>query len=402
MLGGVVVLVIDTGNVIPSVSGPIIIESDDDWVKYNFQGTGSKFDPYIIDKYVIKTDEDHSIFISDTEKSFVIRNCIFKANKICIYIKNVESDIVKIHCNQFSDFILMGVYVTNSIEELEIYNNKFTNYDGIVGICLGGSGNGLCKIYNNSIYSDYRLHSGGIFVEGFSSTLIENNTIQHCLFAIGFSGSNVLVQRNYLCNNEWGITPESAFLCNITNNLLTNNKFSFQAEHSYQLIISNNIIENSGNYSMNMRNCGEMSIIHNIIQSNQGGLAFYGQYFTLVGNNTFFNNTLGIHIYDDEESFSQYGNAINNTLSFNRFENTTSFAVYLGINSNYTLVYGNSFISNYFGGSSQAYDVGANNYWYNPLSNYGNYWKDWIGSGSYQIAGSASSEDLYPLDEAHV
>jgi len=37
--------------------------------------------------------------------------------------------------------------------------------------------------------------------------------------------------------------------------------------------------------------------------------------------------------------------------------------------------------------------------WYDSATLEGNFWSDWSGIGSYSIDGSASSEDLYPLDE---
>ena len=78
MLTGAIVLIIDSGEVFPNVSGTITIEKDEDWENYSFQGTGSQNDPFIIDNYVIKTDEDYCVFISETEKSFIIDNDIVK------------------------------------------------------------------------------------------------------------------------------------------------------------------------------------------------------------------------------------------------------------------------------------------------------------------------------------
>ncbi|GAH56561.1 unnamed protein product, partial [marine sediment metagenome] len=44
-----------------------------------------------------------------------------------------------------------------------------------------------------------------------------------------------------------------------------------------------------------------------------------------------------------------------------------------------------------------AYDDGVNNIWYDPVTQEGNYWWDYSGTGNYTIPGSARSNDTYPL-----
>ena len=63
------------------------------------------------------------------------------------------------------------------------------------------------------------------------------------------------------------------------------------------------------------------------------------------------------------------------------------------------LLHHNSFIDNNLIGTSQAYDRGANNLWYDAKKKKGNYWSDWNKTGSYSIDGSADSFDLYPLNK---
>ena len=60
-------------------------------------------------------------------------------------------------------------------------------------------------------------------------------------------------------------------------------------------------------------------------------------------------------------------------------------------------VFGNIFIDNFIGGTSQALDDGINNTWFDKNTNEGNYWSDWLGVGNYTIDGEANSEDPYPL-----
>ena len=60
-------------------------------------------------------------------------------------------------------------------------------------------------------------------------------------------------------------------------------------------------------------------------------------------------------------------------------------------------IHRNNFIDNNLGGSSQGFDDGTDNTWYDIITSKGNYWNDWSGSGSYAIDGSANCVDLYPL-----
>ena len=60
------------------------------------------------------------------------------------------------------------------------------------------------------------------------------------------------------------------------------------------------------------------------------------------------------------------------------------------------VVYGNIFYENNLGGSSQGYDDGISNVWYDAINSQGNAWSDYSGTGSYSIEGIASSVDIHP------
>lgn len=48
--------------------------------------------------------------------------------------------------------------------------------------------------------------------------------------------------------------------------------------------------------------------------------------------------------------------------------------------------------------SSQGYDEGVNNYWYNATTQIGNYWSDSSRSGGYSIDGSSGSMDEFSIN----
>jgi hypothetical protein len=50
-------------------------------------------------------------------------------------------------------------------------------------------------------------------------------------------------------------------------------------------------------------------------------------------------------------------------------------------------------------GTSQGYDAGRENLWFDEEYKVGNHWSDFEGRGKYSIDGSAESVDKYPLNE---
>ncbi len=118
----------------------------------------------------------------------------------------------------------------------------------------------------------------------------------------------------------------------------------------------------------------------------------YSGFTTVVSNICNKNNNIGIYIYE-----SVYGNVTYNVLWRN-----VGYGVYLSASSDNSRVHHNNFVANNLGGTSQACDDGASNYWYDTLALEGNYWSDWSGTGSYAIDGSAGAIDLYPFDKPTV
>jgi parallel beta-helix repeat protein len=123
-----------------------------------------------------------------------------------------------------------------------------------------------------------------------------------------------------------------------------------------------------------------------MIFSQSSGLS----YNNLVYNNTCYLNDYGMRLVG-AQNISVYRNRFeeNNNYGLELITNTISASI------NCT-IYSNSFILNNLGGTSQAFDEGKGNKWYNDVTSTGNYWSDYTGSGPYHIAGSTAS-DLFPL-----
>jgi len=160
--------------------------------------------------------------------------------------------------------------------------------------------------------------------------------------------------------------------------------------YSNNAIIEDNTCENCGTGISSFRS-NNTDILRNTCDDNNEGIMIYSQDCLLEDNNLN-HNFVGIMIMGSQTLEVTGISVISNTV--------TSSMVY-GIEFySYTtnnVIHHNVFQDNALGGTSQAYDVGTNNIWYDTSTNQGNYWSDWSGSGSYSIDGSAGSEDPYPL-----
>jgi len=138
-------------------------------------------------------------------------------------------------------------------------------------------------------------------------------------------------------------------------------------------------------------NCSSNIISANLVSFNmETGIQVSGN-STLnnIIDNTMYNNTKGVGIYDSSD---------NNTIHGNIIRDNTNFGV--GISSDYNTIYRNCFINN----GLHARDDGANNAW--DYLAQGNYWDNYTGVDSdqngigdipYNITGAAGSQDNFPL-----
>ena len=78
------------------------------------------------------------------------------------------------------------------------------------------------------------------------------------------------------------------------------------------------------------------------------------------------------------------------------FQENVEYGIVLWGDDN--VVHHNTFVDNNIGGSSQAFDGGTNNVWYDISTLEGNFWSDYDGDGNYTMDGVGTA-DLYPLLE---
>jgi len=352
-----------------SSHSPIEITDDLDFTSANgvVSGSGVEEDPFIIEGWKIDASESHGIYISQTTKYFNIQKNFISAEgsspTSAIYIENVMSGTAKIENNDCQDKP-NGIFLYNSSNNF-LTNNSCTNCH--FGICVEESS-------NNNLLSNYCSYNCiGIYFKGLSN------------------GNNAT---NNICNsNDWeGIkTQNYTFLKNNTCNFNTGKGIYVHGSHNY--LINNHCL--NGYYGISLYFSDLNKIINNTCTLNKrDGISIRCSHNNVLINNNCSKNNNGIHLtYSD-----------NNILSRNLLVGN-SYGINLSLISKANLVYHNTFIDN--NRLSQAYDdvrcsiynEDKNNVWYNTVSNEGNFWSDYSGSGDYLIAGSANSIDPYPLDE---
>jgi len=250
-----------------------------------------------------------------------------------------SSNVIIEYCN-FTDLDDGILLASDSLNAIIRYNN-FWNLNG-KAIELSNTDDHY--IYNNSLWDcDY-----GIWIQNSYNNFVYNNTLQD--------------------GDQHGIYLYS----NAHNNFIyTNTVENFtQGIYLYSSVDSNNINNNT------------------VIDCNYG-IRFYGATSNIITyNNISDNSQYGIKF--DDGSASAY-----NTITYNDINDNGQYGIYIPYkkhkeNDDNTFHH-NNLIGNSLG---NAYDE-CNNDWDDGVSE-GNYWNDYVGSGSYAIPGG-ENQDNYPL-----
>ncbi|MFW9853061.1 MAG: nitrous oxide reductase family maturation protein NosD [Candidatus Thorarchaeota archaeon] len=295
---------------------PFFITHDDNFTHYGFSGFGNKTHPYIIEDYSITSSDAYGIYIENTTKFFIIRNCYIDAGEIGIYILDIA--------------------------------------DGTASILKN-----ICK--NNEV---------GIKLIDTSQAILANNTCT---------------------NNEFGIRLYRSPDAKITSNICKNNGFhGIYFENCLSPVLINNTCSNNKICgTLLYASFGTCFLNNTCSDNNLNGLYLDATMNAHIINNTFERNIrYGIELYISDYCFITYNALLENNL----------YGLYLQSGSDNNVIHHNTFHFNNLGGTSQAYDDGNNNQFYEIATNQGNYWSNYL-SGSYSIDGSSNSVDPYPLGE---
>jgi parallel beta-helix repeat protein len=418
----------------------IRILSDDDWSDYSFTGSGALNDPYLIEDLDINTEKKHGIYIQDTSKYFIIRNCSISADDYGIYILRVEPGCTTIIDNT-------------------IHNNDND------GICMFLSG--YSTINSNII----KFNGEGIYVTGSESCTIDSNLINYNKIGVDFDGSDgSSISNNRFQNNDFrsinivfsaGNRIENNIIFDFLNiwesegSLLRNNKFydsSLRISDSTTAAIAENEFLNGGiifsDYNedylsrfvihdntvngkeiglfMNLQNSTiEDSIYGQIILSNCDSLTIKNQSLSSTSYGLVFYNCNNIQVSESNCSDNSYEgiailssddiNITNNNfhcnqnngimiyssrnclIEANNFSKNDDYGVYIET-SQKNQIFRNNFLENNQKSLAQGFDDSKRNKWYNVETKEGNYWSDLGENCTYLLDGDSGARDLYPLN----
>lgn len=213
---------ISTANKIEyTVSGPIEITSDQDFIDLGFSGSGTKEDPYIIENYDISgINTKEGIYVADTTRYFIIRDCKITGAKHGIGIENIT-------------------YETAQIIDNYLYLNDEN------GIDLYDTSGHLIR--NNTLVEN---KMGLRFDECNDLTIIENafENNRGCGF-VTFNSDNLYISENLIFYSDYkGITCETTTNSTFYKNLFKNNDefgISLTSRCAGNIIYHNDFIENN-------------------------------------------------------------------------------------------------------------------------------------------------------------
>ncbi len=380
-----------------SNSEPIDISNNQDFVDLGFSGNGSDYNPFIIEDLIIITEEEEALSIEGVSCYFVIQNCTFQSVRTAALIGGSEHETFYLFNNTFQNSFRGALL----FESCVVANNTIKNNDyGLSHVdghntlienntCINNKNYGIsifknCKVRNN-VFVNCGLSGPNEIWDAKTNTVEDNNIVNGQKLGYFVNESNMMIDQDdygqiFLLNNSNVV---------VKNQNLSNAYIGIHVVVCSNLTLSNNVLS-SGFFGLLMNTASNVKIMSNYISDNlKDGIHIYRSLSVHLFNNTFFRNSRnGLALVETFESI----------VEFNLFQSNTKYGVniYSYFSFNYgSVLYHNSFFYN-GGRSSQAYDVGDGNQWYNSTLKEGNFWLS-PGFGSYKIAGEGNSKDLYPL-----
>ncbi len=358
-----------------AADAPIKVFNDSAWASVpGITGTGEIWNPYVIaDKTIDGGDVDVGIWIENTTKTFIIRNCSVTGGLFPyggIYIANVSNAIIDgNNCSGNA----VGIQLDRQCRNITIqYNNAAGNdWHGII-------------IYNNS---------SGVLVKRNNAS---GNTASGILISTQ-SYANTVEQNNVSGNGNRGISlVQTSSWNNISlNNCLGNTWYGIGLDSSSaNNTVIGNLVANGLHDGINIKNALNNTFIHNTAAGNAGaGIFLEGTSANnTVMDNTFANNIDGIYLT---------ASAKNNTFTRNNMTQNANYGANLTVGADGNWLISNNFSENVAG---QGWDTGAYNHWDNGSA--GNFWSDYAGVDAdddlagdtpYTIGGPASAKDNHPF-----
>ncbi len=371
--------------------GPISIVGDGDFTSENgvVGGSGTPDDPYIIEGWEISADEQTGIFITETTKYFIIRNCH-------IYSTTGEHDGIKLtgvqNCLGVKDCLIEGCRWGISIGGG--YNLVGIGEGCTVRNCEVGIeiyyGNGVrisgCSVENCTFFGD------GIRIHGYASMniTIEDCVLKNCYYGVNATGNigNLSITGCRIEGAQMGITNyiETPFGWewggSITN-LLVNGCSLEECVGSIWLgritnaSIGYNTIHSTRNMTGGVMPKGISLYAAFLSTIHHNYVSIEGEYGSGIGLTASTNITITYNDLIRCDIKGMYLSGVENlTITYNILAYNDLMGIDLSSPKGTCVLHHNDFVENRF---CQAWDATGNNTWYDKATNEGNYWSDHTG-----------------------
>lgn len=345
-----------------------------------------------------------------------IHDNTFTGGGLLIHPDNVLEELQSFDINNnYINGKILGYFIDQKDLEIltpdygQLYLINCSNAAVVDQVIVGdtGSGNYLYDIslwychtvtLSNSM-ADYDLY---IFIKYSEDVSVSDCTATfHTEYCnnISFSGNSgpgmffwesydVLIYDNTMSNGYYGIQTGTIHDFTIQANRFYSNTVGILLPTNANCTITQNIFENNEERGLWLGSSTNCTISENTFQHEQIA-AEITVFNSTVISNTFYQNVEALLMI-----YSRFNNITNNL-----FQETDSYGISIqNALSSWNNIHHNTFVDNNVGGTSQAFDEGPNNTWYEESTLEGNYWSDFSGTGNYSIDGSSLSFDLYPLN----
>ncbi|MCK4845128.1 MAG: right-handed parallel beta-helix repeat-containing protein, partial [Candidatus Heimdallarchaeota archaeon] len=305
---------------------PISITSDSDFEV--FPGTGIVEDPHIIEGYIITTTSNNGIYITDTTKYFVIRDCYVDASDYGIYIWNVTDGTATVINNTCNNNGYDGIKIDSSGSSTVVNNTCSNNYWDGISLSFSGSSTVANNTFTNcgldifeytiDAYLSYTIENNWVngkklgFYSNLDSTIIAEPVYGQLILV---NCTNVTVRDQILDSAGIGLSLGFCTYSTIINNTCSNNIIGIYLHSSDSLTVINNTCSNN-NYGIWLENSDSLTVINNTCSNNNwSGIWLWDSGSSTVANNMCNNNNMvGISLHDSGSS-----TVINNTCNNNNY-----------------------------------------------------------------------------------
>ena len=246
---------------------PVTITSDADFALYLLPGLGTPTFPYKIENFHITASNPYGIFIANTTRPFIIKNCIVNSSVVGIEIRNVQQGTAEISGNSCNNNVV-GIKVDSSDSVVVSGNDCIGNQHG-----LFVESSDICRISYNEFSSNAEY---GIYLSdgSYSNTLHHNSIVSNGDYGVYLSvdsNLNTLHHNSFIDNDR---SPQAYDSGNL-NNWDLDGKGNYWNENSmrkpYAIAGDSNSIDN---YPLNRNLELGMDSILIITLSSLGGLLF--------------------------------------------------------------------------------------------------------------------------------